>query len=464
MPKNILKLSFFLFTVLTLNSCGNTDSFLYADNHQSAVSANDIRIWEGNPITVWNKLQHIPLKKLETTDTTNPTIAGWSKLAIMSKRNNGNTASLIEALLSWRAEYPNHPANTLFPNNTILTQINNSATPQHLAILLPLSGPLAQQGKVIRDGFLNTYYTNQSKIHTKQTIAFYDTNLATNTILTLYQKAQTEGADFIVGPLTKEHVQTLINQATFSIPTLALNYTDVGFGSLPTNLYEYGLSPIDEAQQLADKARETGHTHALIITTDNAWGKRVVKELSSRWQADGGSVEDVLYINSKTNLSQAIAKLLHINIKLDNDKKPLDNDKTVLEHERRHDFDIIFLLTPPQAARQVVPLLRYYYINNIPIYATSVVYSGIPAPQTDLDINGVTFADIPWIFHNNGKNSNRLYAVGADAYTVSNSIPRLTLLPHFPIYGATGAMTLNNKHQIFRRLPWTTIRDGQPEH
>lgn len=466
MTKNILKLSLLTAAVLTLTSCESSKTIMSSSNETSTTSvpvaqnkAINTAFWQGNPTTVWNKVQQLPLKKLEANHSTDPTISGWTKLAIISKRNSGNTKQLIQSLTLWRTEYPNHPGNSLIPNDSTLAQLSNDQAPHHIALLLPLQGAVGQQGKMVRDGFLKAYYANRSKTNNNQTVAFYDTSSTAN-IADIYQKAVSEGADFIVGPLTKDHVQALAKQASFSTPILALNYTESGNGS--PNLYEFGLSPMDEAQQLADKAKEKGHAHALIITTQNDWGQRVSKALQTRWQANGGSVQDVLYISPQTNLTQAIATLLHVPAQDDKTKKLEDHDKALLEQRRRQDFDVVFVLTPPQTARQVVPLLRFYYVNKTPIYSTSIVYSGTPSPQKDADINGVIFADIPWVLKNHGKNSNRLYAVGMDAYALSNEMPRLNHLSNFPIYGATGAMTLNSQHQIYRRLPWTTMRNGQP--
>lgn len=138
-----------------------------------------------------------------------------------------------------------------------------------------------------------------------------------------------------------------------------------------------------------------------------------------------------------------------------------DNNKTTLELQRRQDFDVIFMLAEPKSARAIVPLLRFYYAENIPIYSTSVIYSGSPNPQKDTDLNGVIFADTPWTLKM-ASNTNRMYAVGRDAYLISNGLLRLTQLPNFPLYATTGALTLNSNHQIYRRLPWTKIENGHP--
>lgn len=468
MPKHFLKLLCFIIVgVSTLSSCSTTPSFFSGGTPsiQSTEAppsldslAENSPLWQKDSMTIWNRLQHTPPQTLQSIRSANPTIAGWIKLALISKTNSNNTAELVKQLQAWRAENPSHPGNSIFPNNSSLTRLYNIQPPQHVALLLPLQGHFGKQGKMVRDGFLNAYYSNSARTHITQAISFYDTSQTQN-IYALYQKALSEGADFIVGPLTKEEVQTFISQGSFSRPTLALNYTDIWLGSLPANFYEFGLSPIDEAQQVADKAREDGHSRAIIIASQTDWGKRVVGTLSSRWQADGGSIQDTLYVSPQENVNQVVSQLFHFNPNMKKDITQQQNGQNLAQQGRR-DFDVIFLLTPPQQARQIVPLIKYYYVNKVAIYSTSIIYSGSPSAQ-DVDLNGVIFADTPWtVFSSGGQSVSRLYAVGRDAYTLSHELPRMLELPNFPIYGATGALTLNSQHQIYRRLPWTTIRDG----
>lgn len=455
MQKNILKLSLLSFIITLTSSCASTQ----VSTNPTSPSSPTIALWDGNSTEVWSKLQNTPPKDLRAMNPSDSTSAGWVKLAIISKRDSNNTRLLTLDLAAWRAEYPNHPGNALFPNNASLAQLATPHTPQHLAIMLPLSGPLGHQGNTVRDGFLKAYYANQTKTHTAQAISFYDTNINKN-IDALYQKALADGADFIVGPLSKEEVQTLTRQNNFSMPTLALNYTDTT-SSLPRNLYQFGLSPTDETQQVADKAKAAGLSHAVIITTQNEWGQRVAKSLTTRWQANGGKVQDVLYISPKTDMAAAIAGLMHVDIHINKKKTASADDRNLSLQKTKHrqDIDVVFLLTPPQTARSVVPLIKYYYIGRLPIYSTSVIYSGTASSQ-DTDLNNVIFCDAPSTMH--GVNSNRLFAVGLDAYKVSNQLTRLTAMPNFPIYGATGALTLNSQNQIYRRLPWTTMHDGHP--
>lgn len=474
MIKNIL-LTILTLCLLTIAGCETTQNMLsqgfssssttLADNAPVNLAGfpNDPVFWQGGTATVWNKLQHIPLPQLqsEVAKSNDPNNTAWMKLAVISKQYSTNTNQLVSQLMTWRTENPSHPANALFPDNSTLTRLQNTRAPQHIALLLPLQGPLAESGQAVRNGFLSAYYGSANQ-H-QQTVSFLDTTQNQN-MSALYQQALSQGADSVVGPLTKENVQQLLGQGKFSASTLALNYTDMWFGSLPANFYEFGLSPLDEAKQLAEKSWATGHKRALLIAPDDAWGQRVVKSLTSNWQSLGGSVVDTFYFNSQSDLNGGIANLLHANTNTDKTQ-----DKNVApETQRRQDFDIIFLLAQPQTARQIVPLLKYYYAGNVPIYATSVVYSGSPS-AADSDLNGVTFADMPWTLQNantsaikSDSKTRRLYALGRDAYLLSNQFYRLSVLPNFPVYGATGALTLTPQQQIYRRLAWVQMRNGRP--
>jgi len=420
----------------------------------SLAQMNDPAFWQGNAASIWKRLQYIPRSQLEAAQATlgNTDKSAWVQLALISKRYSLNTSQLVQELIAWRNQHSSHPGATLFPDNATLSHLA-AVTPQHIALLLPLTGNLASSGQAVRDGFLSAYYSGE-----KRMLSFYDTSQTTS-MPALYQQAIAKGADFVIGPLTKSEVQQLSSVGTFPVPTLALNYTTVYFGSLPTNFYEYGLAPEDESEQIADKAKQAGLSHALIIAPQTPWGQRTASAFISRWRALGGSIQDTWYFRPRiTDFNQEVAHLLQVDPQADRKLMQKDNNKTTLEKQRRRDFDVIFLFAQPEFARAIVPLLRYYYADNIPVYATSAVYTGQPNPAKDMDLNGVTVCDLPWTLQ--AKGDNRLYALGRDAYLISQSFTRLTQLPQFPLYGATGALTLTSKQQIHRRLPCNTVRAG----
>lgn len=421
---------------------------------------NTAILLQGNSSTVWNHLQRTSkshLAEMQKT-TPDPVQSAWIDLALLSKRNSLNTPEMMQALLAWRIKNPHHPGNALIPNNKILNQLMTMTPPRQIAILLPQHGKYASSGQKVRAGLINAYYRNLPKIGA-QNVKFYDTTQDAGNLDTLYQQARNEGADFIIGPLTKEEVKRMKRYTSFDALTLALNYTEGYDRSLPTHFYEFGLLPEDEVNQMAAEAREAGLSEAILIAPKNAWGERLSAALSKRWQASGGVIKDTWHYALRSNFNEEVARLLKVDIKADTALMRENNHKTTLEEQRRQDFDVIFLFSQPKEARVIVPLLRYYYANSIPIYASASVYYRKMVVTNDADLKGVIVCDIPWGNDHTQETapSNRLYAVGKDAYLLSQTLPRLAQLPHFPLYGKTGALTLGVNHQIHRRLPCRAI-------
>lgn len=478
MLKNIYIYIIILFSFTGLSSCAASHTIpMMTEKAEKQVTVSSTQstqpiqtiqpdtAWQGDTHAIWDTLQHTSLAKLRSqlAQTTDTTQAAWLKLAMISKQSSTNTNELINQLMNWRQTNPDHPGNTLFPDNTALTHLINLAHPTHIALLLPLQGPLGTQGRAVRDGYLNAYYESAAKHNPEQIISFYDTSKNSN-ITALYQQALAQGADMVIGPLTKDNVQQIASLTNYPVPTIALNYTDSGMGSLATNFYQFGLSQKDEAEQLAQKAHRKGLSRAIIIAPQDPSSQRIINPLIEQWQSQGGTIVDSYYYTSHANFAEDIPKVLHINPQEDREQMADDNSKSVLEQQRRQDFDVIFLLAQPQPGRIIVPLLKYYYADNVPIYSTSAIYSGSPSPQKDTDLNGVTFCDLPWVLTKPSQSrTNRLYAVGRDAQLISDELQRMTILPHFPIYAATGALTMSSKQQIYRRLPWTQMHAGHPK-
>lgn len=422
-------------TSCTFNSpdYGNIAQYSAVKNRNSTALA----MWQKDQTTLWQQLVHMSSKKLLQLKTTvnEPIKKGWIDLALISKKHSRDPKALANQIAGWEKQYPNHPARQQLPDDkTLLTLIDNKP-PKQIAVLLPQQGAFGSAGQTVREGFLNAYYTNLPKVG-EQKIKFYDTSNNTN-LISLYNQAVSEGADVVIGPLVKNDVQQLSNNGIFNTPTLALNYSGRRFGPLPKNYFEFGLLPEDEVQQIALKSQEMNVKHALVIAPRNQWGKRLVAVFSKNWQGDDRSISETWFYASPSHYSQDIARL----------------SKGV---------DIIFLFAQPAAARQIVPLLKARYTNNLPIFATSTIIND----KTTLDdkiLAGITVCDLPYNQQFNKTNQstqserNRLYAVGQDAYLLSQSINRLETLPLFPLYGATGALTLSNLHTIHRNIPCNKV-------
>lgn len=355
---------------------------------------------------------------------------------------------------------------TILPPATVTTQATAVNEPQikHAALLLPLSGNFAQAGLAVKEGFLAAYYASDPK--PPLTIDFYDTASPTE-VTKLYQQAIDKGADFVIGPLTKNEVQALKSGLSqMPATTLALNYTELSFFALPKNLYEFGLSPLDEAQQIANNPKLKPN-RALLITPQNPWGESIAQTLQQAWAARGGKLVTHLAYNAHQDIASQIKATLLIR----------NNDKQSAQ-QRRNDIDVIFLAATPDIARQVQPLLKFYHAGNIPIYALSSIYNGTPNPASDRDLDGIIFCDTPWTIVNsyaqskiyqqlaslspdNFQRVTRLYALGIDSYHLMWSLYGDNVASGFHYSGATGDLTIYRR-QVQRHLPWAQFNNGVP--
>ncbi len=341
-------------------------------------------------------------------------------------------------------------------NSTLLapTSSQNNVI-QPIALLLPLQGPLANIGQSVKQGFLAAAEENGSSSN----IILIDTSVESS-IQAAYTAAIAKNAQIIVGPLLKPEVQSIASFQT-KIPILALNYLKADI-STPPELYQFGLSPIDEAEQVTHLAWQNNKRSALIITANGNWGAQIGEAFAQQWQALGGTVVGQLALSENpADITKQMRNFLHF-------KPP---------HDRRTDFDVIFLASSPQIGRQVKPLLKFYFAGDIPVYATASIYSGICAKRFDKDLNQVIFCAAPWSLANNNVEPNlyqqlksasperfsrnsKYYALGIDAFHIIQNLDVLKQSPQQTLQGATGILSLNNQHRIVRQLPCAQFRNG----
>jgi outer membrane PBP1 activator LpoA protein len=400
---------------------------------------------QSNRRALWSTLMAFPIAELQTFATEsgdNTPTQGWAQLALISK-NNDQPKTMIKAIDQWQNMFPQHAANRLLPDPLHLIEQKMYPNPDNLALLLPLSGVLAGPGNAIKDGFLAAAKNKAVKV------TIYDTQK--EPAADLYQKAIAEGAQYVVGPLSKADVTT-VAALDNPVPTLLLNEVDT---VTHPNAFQFGLSPSNEANQVAIKAGNQGYRHALIIAPEGAWGKEVAHAFTQQWQSQGGQVMDTLIYQNNADLTANIREALHISKSEEREKhiKRLLGETIQTRPSRRNDIDMIFLLAYPSKARQIMPLLKYYYAGDLPVYATSTVYSGNLNSMKDNDLNGIIFCDMPWVFANQMGNKpwpeqfnsyNRLYALGIDSFNLATQLNQLIVFPSLGFNDKSGLLYLKS--------------------
>ncbi len=327
-------------------------------------------------------------RSLLREDITDPNLAGW--LALLEAL----AAEQSEAQLQeWRLAWPNHPANaTLIDSYTV----NRPQTRRKIALLLPLASPDGRAAQAFYDGFFDAH--NRDSFHSKPDLALYDIGADSSMASFYYQGAEADGADFIVGPLGRKTVESLLASRNPETDTLLL--ANIPPAKASDNLYGISLSPENEARQVADKAYATGHRNATVLRSEGEWGERVANAFAAHWENLGGQLlKNSSFPKDVSNHARVVRKFLGI-------------DKSIIRHRlieaqtglnlkfsprRNEDMDFIFLAATTTQARLIVPQLRFFQAHDVPLYATSYIYSGKPDPAMDADLDGLIFGEMRWI-------------------------------------------------------------------
>ena len=419
------------------------------------------------------------------------TVTGWMDLARAVNNNQRDPFAFNRAMNDWRAKYAGHPGIEFIVMNSIGTTPAppNSNTGDHLALLLPLSGRQQLSGLAVRDGFLAAMLRQSA--NTRPVVQIYDT--AQEGAVEAYRHAITDGANMVVGPLLKEDVQTLIAppaqgaSSPVSVPTLALNNAGDAFVA-PAQLYQYSLDPEDEARQVAMRARAEGKTRAIVMVPNNEWGQRMQRAFVTELQAQGGSLIELrAYDATARDFVGLVTQLLAPR----NPPPPPPPKPKELEYalgaktpvskipEHRDDFDFVFIAAQAAQAKQLRPALRFMLPDlSIPVYSTSDAYE--PGASTTSDLDGLRFTDMPWVINRDpqadamyaGINRywapslrarGRLYAFGADAYTLLDVLKAARPQLVAPVRGLTGLLAVDQAGHVRRQVEWAQIVKGQPQ-
>jgi hypothetical protein len=414
-------------------------------------------------------------------------LAGWLELAIIADTLLQKQAELDAAIGAWQQHYGSHPAAAQIIPELLAAAAASIIQPHQIALLLPFNAQYHDAASAIRDGFLAAWYEAPAT-KDKPVVRIYNTS--DQNILNVYNQAVADGADFMVGPLEKEAVATLLSVNNLKVRMLALNQastvqdqkTETATSAMPS-IFQFGLLPEDEAHQAAERAWFNGLANALVITPDTSWGERIFNAFSTRWQQLGGKIIEHVSIPGGTeDLAVPVKQLLNIDSSELRAKELTGvlGRKIHAEPRHRQDADLVFLASPPLVARQLLPQFRFFGVDNIAIYSNSSVYSGVPNPEADNDINGVIFPDMPWLvdtaleqsplqqalnrnLQQNESSYSRLYAFGIDAYRVIPRLAELFLQKNSKFNGATGTLSVTREGFIQRTSTWVQIVKGSPQ-
>jgi outer membrane PBP1 activator LpoA protein len=415
-------------------------------------------------------------QRVDLAATRDPLERGWlevGQIAADVGRSPLNATAMIER---WRQRYPGHPASTIVGVEILdpaarpgASAMQGASISGPVALLLPLAD---YRAALVRDGF--QAFISRTADAAMSDVRVYDTSLMP--VDSALQRAVAEGATFIVGPLTREEVQTAAQLRPLHVPMLLLN-TLAGGGTSGT--WQYALSPEDEARQIARQIAGAGGRHVAVLTPAGDWGQRVAAAFTEELVLSGGSVlaEGIYGAN---NIEATITRVLGV----DASRQRRDRVQSLLgtrvqyEEQPSPDLDAVFAAGYEQLAlRQMRPFLRQYNAATLPTYMTS---DGVGEERsTNRDLDGMRLLETPWMLDavgpaydarttterswsgRGGSRDSRYFAFGYDAAMLAATLRRGTVT--WPLQGVTGRLNLTPDGRVERQLNWARVRDGVVE-
>ena len=313
--------------------------------------------------------------------------------------------------------------------------------PVKLAVLLPLSGDLSRAAAPVRDGLLAAYYGETRR---RPEVDFYDTAGTPAGALAAYQRAVSEGADFVVGPLGRDEVGALFH-ATLSVPVLALNRANT---PPPAGSASFSLAPEDDGTEASEYVVAHGGKRVLVLSDDDDITRRTVAAFRTHLADRGGSIASVLTVADKpgdmTAALQAAA-------------------------QAPGGIDAVFLALKPAQARGVAPQLAAAGLAGKPRVGTSQLAGSGDAKHA---LDGIAFPSEAWTTRGapglppaaaaaktlptaRGP-AARLFAFGVDAWRLAAYLDFLAAHADAKLQGATGTLRLDGFGNVVRTPAWST--------
>ena len=446
---------------------------------------SDPAVIERSHQQIWQLLTTQPLSTLRTmtTNVRGDTYQGWIELALAFAGAGVDEQVRRTSMTDWQQRFPGHPANPQFVNALYAPEgfdmMVDGQPINQIAVLLPMSGAnTAAVAAAIRDGIIAAHQLAGARIDTPA-LRFYDVGDNPGYVRTAYRNAVSDGADAIIGPLTKDAVAAVVSQQEIPVPTLTLNTVEsAGIGSDISNVIQFGLAPEDEAVAAASRAAGLGYRSAIVFQTDDSRGDREARAFQDAMFQYGGDVVHVAVLPTDTfDYSSQIKEALAID-QSDSRFRILSStigEKLFFEPSIRNDVDVVFLALSNEQAGSLRTQLDFFYARALPRLGTSRVAGVDDDQKKNADLNTIYYPDAPWILRRSldddplkeqilGSFSNadgvygRLYALGADAYQLVTNLDKLTGGER--LQGYTGDLELRPDGRIQRYLDWAQYVEG----
>ena len=381
-----------------------------------------------------------------------PDWRAWLEMQQAYRRGQGD-------LRVWQASHPTNQLRPQAPEH--IKKWLNADSLTSITAILPLEGALEAAGEAVLDGAVKQLYLlypdpqHRPRLDALNSAAYSDAHSA-------YNAAIAQGADLVIGPLTKKEVADLSQLSQFSTPIIALNQSPVADGSVSDNWLSFSLAPEDEAAQIAEVAFGHACRNAIVISGADDRGVRLLNAFGRRWSSLGGKIRGQLVIEDLSEANTSMGQLLGSG---SSDQRITAIEKAFdlpvdARGRGRSDFECIFMLaSDPAIARAWRPLLIFHMTGDSPVYATSAINDGIDSTR-NRDLNGVLFVESPGMLPPNRPDRlTRLRALGSDAILLSQHWHQALATDNWILQGQTGLLRRQGNGNVERASDLATF-DG----
>ncbi|MFC3624619.1 penicillin-binding protein activator [Vogesella amnigena] len=327
------------------------------------------------------------------------------------------------------------PATTTAVATPAMPQASNrSGKAVHLGLLLPLDSPqLKEAAQVLKAGFDAAAAANLDS-NTQISVASLTDDAA---IEAGYQQLQSAGASFIVGPMTRQGAARLAQHS--KLPALVLNTLEQA-PPAGSKVWSLSLAVETEAPPVVRLLQDDGRQQPVLLFNAEPLSQRLRTAFTEAWPARGGK------------------PLREVDVS--------NPDPEQLNAALSGADAVILALDSKEAAanRALLPA-------SLASYAVSLVNTQQPVPS----LQGVRFVDMPWFLMpehpetrgiarpsgNLTRATERLYALGVDAYRLASALASGKAPAQIKLGGATGDLRLGKGWQVQRDLPSSVVGGTQ---
>ena len=306
-------------------------------------------------------------------------------------------------------------------------------------------------------------------------LKIYDTT--TQPMSQLLAQVQQDGATIVVGPLLKDNVEQVIKSNT-SLNVLALNQPEKIENRV--NICYFALSPEDEARDAAHHIHDQGKQTPLLLVPRGALGDRVVNAFANEWLKLGGGTVLQQRLGSTAELRGSVNSGISLSgtpvSTLPSAQDSALGSPSDVPVSSTGGVDAAYILATPEQITYVKPMiaLRNGSQSGVTLYASSRSAQGTSGPDFRLEMEGLQYSEIPMLAGSNPALQQqalaavrndyslaRLYAMGADAWSLANHFSQMRQVPGFELNGNTGDLTATQDCVINRKLSWLKYQGGQ---